>query len=205
VKRQLPQSFLGRVFLTWFYPGPGKGFVLTLNGLFCTFFTVIIAAIVSSLMGWGSGPLNQWDFVIPFGIVGMSYVICYLGLGLLILRELGRFIATGMMLSYLVQILLLLLGCVVPVVIEWSVPSLQSSGYSLLHIANPFWTLAQFFQRFFSSATFQIGEYAIVPIMAVIVLLLNLPGLIREVRSVRIIKPQRVLEEDEAAGEMPGS
>jgi hypothetical protein len=123
-------------------------------------------------------------------------VICYLGVGLLILRGLGRFIATGMMLSYLVQILLLLFGCVVPFVIEWSMPSPGSGDYSLLHIANPFWTLAQFFRQFFTSTTFQIGEYAIVPIMAVIVLLLNLPGLIREVRSVRIIKPQRVLEED---------
>ena len=197
VKRQLPQSFLGRVFLTWFYPGPGKGFILMLNGLLCTFLTVIIGAIVSDLMGWAvvwPGAVKHWEIVIPFGIVGMSYVVIYLGLGLLILRGLGRFVAISMILSYLVQIMLLLLGCVVPFVIEWSVPSLRSGDYSLLHIANPFWTLAELMRRF--SSTFQIGEYAIVPIMAVIVLLLNLPGLIREVRSVRIIKPQRVLEED---------
>jgi hypothetical protein len=202
VKRQLPQSFLGRIFLTWFYPGPGKGFILMLNGLLCTLFTVVIGAIVSSLMGWESNGREFLEISIPFGIVGMSYVVCYLGVGLLILRGLSRFVATGVMLSYLVQILLLIAGVAIPLSIEWSMPGMNTGRYSTLHITNPFWTLTEFF-RPFSSTRLQWGEFILVPITALLVLFLNLPGLIREIRSVRILKPQRVLEEDGEPDDFP--
>ena len=58
VKRQLPQSFLGRMFLTWFYPGPGKGYMLALTGLICTLLTACIGMIVAETWSGGMRPLG---------------------------------------------------------------------------------------------------------------------------------------------------
>ena len=97
------------------------------------------------------------------------------------------------------QILLLLFGCLVPLVIQLTVPDLRyNSNYSLLQITNPFWTLAEVIDRSRS------GTWAflliIVPLTAAVVFAMNLPGLIREVRNrSRSIKPQRVIDEDAEA------
>ena len=36
VKRRLPQTFSGRVLLTWFSPGPGTGFLFAVSNLIAT-------------------------------------------------------------------------------------------------------------------------------------------------------------------------
>jgi hypothetical protein len=197
VKRQLPQSFLGRMFLTWFYPGPAGGYALTLTALLCTFTTVIIGMIVSDQMGWIAtswrGSINIWDHVLPFGVLGLSYVTIYLGLGLLLIRVARRFTSVGLLMSVLMQILLILFGCAVPLVIQLT-SSLRYDNYSLLQISNPLWTLAEVLDR---TPSMQMPILLLfVPLTAVMVFFLNLPGLIREIRNIRIVKPQRVIEED---------
>jgi hypothetical protein len=200
VKRQLPQSFLGRAFLTWFYPGPASGYALAFSGLLCSLATVIVGACLDSINGWRTpryaGATALWDNVIPFGILGLSYIVIYLGLGLLVVRTLRRVTSAGLLMSAITQIVLLLLGCVVPLVIQWTSPQLRYLDYSLLQVTNPLWSLAHVLSRPALSQTSVL--LAIVPLAAVVVLLLNLPGMVREVRNIRIIKPKRVLEEDAA-------
>lgn len=202
VKRQLPQSFLGRVFLTWFYPGPAKGFMLTLTGLLCTFATVGIGYIVREFMGWTVNPMWRisitfWDHIVPFGMLGFCYIVIYLGLGLLLIRLIRRFTVAGLVLSVLLQIFLLLMGCLVPLIIQLTLPEYRNQSYSLLQITNPLWTLAEVLNR--NGPSQQLPYLlAFVPMAAVVVFLLNLPGIVREVRNIRIIKPQRVLEEEAA-------
>ncbi len=199
VKRQLPQSFLGRIFLTWFYPGPCCGYAMALTGLLCTLATVGIGIIVSIAMGWGpsrwgGSNLSIWDHVIPFGVLGLSYITIYLGLGLLLVRTLRRFTSAGLLMSVLMQMLLILLGCVVPLIIQLTSPYLRYESYSLLQISNPFWTLSQVA---FSSSLLQAPVLlSLLPLSAVVVFFMNLRGICREIRNIRIIKPQRVLEED---------
>jgi len=101
-----------------------------------------------------------------------------------------------MFLGVLIQILLAAAGCAVPAVLQtMSYRYYYSTGYSLLQITNPFWTLA----HVGDDATLP-AETAIllivVPLAALIVFVLNLPGVVREVRHVRIAKPARVAEED---------
>jgi hypothetical protein len=203
VKRQLPQSFLGRMFLTWFYPGPASGFALAVTGLLCSLGTVLVGAFLDAINGWAtprySGAITLWDNIIPFGVLGLSYIVIYLGLGLLVVRALRRVTSAGLLMSALMQFVLLLLGCVVPLVIQWTSPQLRYLDYSLLQVTNPLWSLAHVVSRPAMSQTSAL--LAIVPLLAVVVLFLNLPGMVREVRNIRIIKPRRVLEEDaELAG-----
>ena len=198
VKRQLPQSFLGRMFLTWFYPGPGTGYALAICGLICTLLTAGIGMIVGQSAG--PGPVRgtrmmNFEVLLTFGVLGLSYVTFYLGLGLLLIRALRRVTSVGIMLSILLQVLLLLIGCLVPLVIHLTSPELRYGTYSLLHTSNPFWTLMEICNR--TSLPQQAPFLVIfVPLAAAVVFMLNLPSLIGEIRNIRIAKPQRVAEDD---------
>ncbi|MBN2473304.1 MAG: hypothetical protein JXB62_01750 [Pirellulales bacterium] len=198
VKRQLPQSFLGRVFLTWLNPGPGTGYMLAVSGMLAGLVTVGMALMLVKWIALWS-PQN-WRFntagtTLPFGILGFSYATFYLGLGLLVIRLLRRFTHVGILLAALVQVLVLLLGCGVPMIIYMLSTYWYDADYSLLQITNPFWSLMHVVDR---SALPPEGYVllAIVPLAALLVFVLNLGGIVREVRNVRIAKPRRVAEED---------
>jgi hypothetical protein len=196
VKRQLPKSFLGRVFLTWFFPGPGKGYMLALTGLICSFLSACIGFAVAEILGWnGNGRMNFIDHVLPFAVLGIGYVTVYLGLGLLIVKFIRRFAPVGQALSVLMQILLILLGCIAPVLIQWIVPDLHfNSSYSILHITNPFWSLLEVAEgRQNMDLPIMI---ALVSLAAAVVFAMNLRGLYREIETVRVYRPKRVIDED---------
>jgi hypothetical protein len=200
VKRHLPQSFLGRMFLTWFYPGPGTGYMLALCGLTCTLLIVGIGMAAWRASGIAMHRLSRapsLNMPLTFSVLSLSYVAIYLGLGLLLLRALRRVTSAGLLLSVLLQVLLPLFGSLVPLIIQLTSPELRHTGFSLMQISNPFWTLAEVGGR---SALPAETPYllAFVPLAAVGIFALNLPGLIREIRNIRIAKPRRVAEEDAA-------
>lgn len=199
VKRQLPQSFLGRVFLTWFNPGPGTGYVLAISSLLGALAMVLLAVAVmeafrfSSLSGWSSRHVDQ---ILAFGVLGFSYVTIYLGLGLLLVRLLRRFLHVEVLLAVLVQCLLLLVGIFVP----WVVQSMylhdaDYEQFSLVRLPDPICSLVHVFDRpSLPAEAFLL--LTVVPAAGLIVFVLNLPAVAREVQQVRIAKPKRVAEED---------
>ena len=200
VKRGLPQSFLGRVFLTWFNPGPGTGYLFAVCGALGALMLVVMAvgvveafAPVALVRGWSPGDFER---LLVFGVLVVGYLTVYLGIGLLVIRLLHRLGQVVMFLGVLIQILLIAAGCAVPAVLQtMSYRYYYSTGYSLLQISNPFWTLAHVGDDPtlpMETATLLI----VVPLAALIVFMLNLPGVVREVRHVRIAKPRRVAEED---------
>lgn len=198
VRRQLPMSILGRSFLTWFSPGPATGYVFAISGSLAALITVTaVILIVESAIG---GVVTRAGFVsaesiLVFAALATSYLTIYLGLGLLAVGLLRRVSRTGLVLSLLIQILLLLLGCGVPLFIQTMSPDWGQTGYSLLQMSNPFWTLTQVADN----STLPVETpilLTVLPIVALIVLVLNLPAIIRELRHVRIAKPARVAEED---------
>lgn len=198
VRRSLPQSFFGRAFFTWFNPGPGAGFVFALTNAF----SALVFAGLGTLFFVASFPAKLQNFSVTkadsltsFGILGFSYMIIYLGLGRLAIALARRVSHVTMLLGVLLQILLLLAGCAVPLTIHLMTPDLRND-YSLLEITNPLWTLAEVGQGGLGSELTVL--LIAVPIAAFVVLLLNLPGVVREVRYVRIAKPVRVSEEDAA-------
>lgn len=203
VKRQLPQTFMGRTLFTWFNPGPATGYMFAVANLAGAIFVCAIGYIVAlAVFPAGGGPFGgglTWeDSLFNLAGLGFCYVVIYLGLGRLLVGLLRKRLNIGLMVGVLLQVLLLLAGCLIPLTLHWMSDARDS--YSLLELPNPIWSLAV--------ATFEprlAGDFAdiavmrlVLPVVALVVFLLNLPGVVAEVRHVRIGKPRRVAEEDQA-------
>jgi len=194
VQRRLPQSQLGRTFLTWLNPGPGTGLMLCVANLTmsCTI-GLLAVTFVPNLAFGGNVTSSQLFF---FYTLGWSYVVFYLGLGKLLISLLRRFAFVSLTAGFLLHIILLLAGCGVPQLISYMTSSLQfGRQYSLLHMTNPFWTLSALINQ--SSQT--IEAWTVLLLMgsaAVIVLLLNIKALTVEIQYQRQSLPARVAEEE---------
>ncbi|HUY88775.1 MAG TPA: hypothetical protein VMV10_08585 [Pirellulales bacterium] len=199
VKRQLPQSFLGRAFLTWFNPGPAAGYVFTVVNMASVLLLAGIALVAGAMFlpGRASPVLgaNPYPTLIAFGVAEFSYLVIYLGLGRWLTAVLRRLNQGRMLLGALVQVLLLLAGCCAPLTIHLMIADMRDD-YSLLEISNPFWTLEEILTHRSLSPETTIVVF-VLPIVAGLVFLGNLPSVVAAVRQVRIAKPQRVAEEDE--------
>jgi hypothetical protein len=205
VKRELPQSWMARVFLTWFAPGPGTGYVFVLSNMLMMSLVAVILAT-----GWFDDlaaelgiqlrrrpNFSSWR-VFETAVVATSYIAIYLGLGKLILSAARRFDDTKISLRILVLLLLGLLGGGVPWVIQITYPPTRNLGYTLLQITNPVWTMWECCTRSGLPAGTGPLVLLLLPLAAALVFLLNVPSLIVELRQVRISKPPRVAEEDRA-------
>jgi hypothetical protein len=121
----------------------------------------------------------------------------YLGLAKLILDGLRKIVAFNPAISPVVNILLVGAGTGIPLTIQMMSPTLRRSGYTMLQITNPFWTLVELGDG--PAAPAIVAPVTLVlSVAAVVVFALNLPGIVRELRHVRIAKPARVAEEDAA-------
>ena len=197
VRRRLPQSFLGRMFLTWFNPGPGTGYVLSLCGMLGGLALACIAIVARQFMVAGATAPRTVapEVVLAFGAVEFCYLTIFLGLGLLLVRLARRVAPTAPTLSVLLQVMLLLLACGVPLVIQMSSSQWYNSGYTFLQITNVFWTLSELAGTGTGWAFTPVVLLVLSP-AALLVFVLNLRGIGREVRLVRAAKPWRVAEED---------
>lgn len=202
VRRGLPQSFLGRSFLTWFNPGPGTGYMFACCGIISASLTALALAIAALLGGVNiSSGVGSFETLLGMSVLVPAYVIAYLGVGLLLVRFLRRFTAATLFLSVLIQILLISVGTAAPFIIESILDPRGFGRYSLLQITNPFWTMVHVTDRNTLPVEGPV-VLGIVSLVAFVLFLLNLPGILHEVRQVRVARPQRVVEEDtELAGE----
>lgn len=214
VKRDLPQSLLGRTFLTLFAPGAGTGYLFVIASMLAV--TLMASLPYNAIaeqyrsfalsMNVSVPPMSirtHRDGVFWAGWFATSYLAIYLGLGRLILEALRRFGEVRLTLRILVNLLLVMLGSGIPWVIQVSNPSTRNLGYTLLQVTNPVWTIWECCTR---SLPMDYAVLAIVlPVAALGVMMLNLPSLARELAQVRVVPPGRVQEEDaqlaaEAAG-----
>jgi len=120
----------------------------------------------------------------------------YLGLGALLLRLLRRLGGSGLVLTLLVHLLVVLVGCFVPTVIQLMAPALRSAEYTFLQVPNAIWTLAYLADR--PNSPELPAVMVTVSFLAIVVFLGNLPFVAREVRQSRLPEPQRVREEEAA-------
>lgn len=198
VKRQLPQSFMGRAFLTWFNPGPAAGYVFAVvNMAVVLVFTAIAVAANAWIYSGKATPVfggSPYWVIFTFATIEFSYLVLYLGIGRGLTALLRRFNQGRILLGALVQVLLLLAGCCAPLTIHLMIADLRND-YSVLEITNPFWTLEEIIEHRTFSSDVMIALFAL-PIVAGLVFLANLPSVVTAVRQVRIAKPKRVAEED---------
>jgi hypothetical protein len=199
VKRSLPQSFFGRMFLTWFNPGSGTGYIFVLTNLLAGVLLVVLGVAVRQYVQPGMTTPNWSVFTVEkllvFLVVGYSYVAIYLGLTRLLVLALRKVADVGIFLTVLLNILLALMGTMVPFTIAYSSYSLRATGYSLLQISNWWWTFMELFDNRALPPETPVLR-VVLPTTAALVVLLNLFSVVREVRQLRVAKPKRVVEED---------
>ena len=206
VRRRLPQSFLGRVLLTWFNPGPGTGYLFALGGMLGAAAMAGLALGLWEMTGVARsrrfGP-NWPDAVLVFGGLCVCYMAIYLGVGLLVIRLLRRYTRFDVLFAVLVYGLMVLAGCGLPPLVQELSAQWRREGYTLWQITNFVWTLEYVTEsRAWSSQTLNL-VLVLLPVAAVGVLALNLPAIVREVQYVRVPKPARVSEEDAALAPPP--
>lgn len=191
VKRALPQSFLGRTFLTWFNPGSGTGYTFAvLNAWTVAIFASLcgIIAEVSALMGRG-----RLDQIISGSTLGAAYVTIYLGLGRIIVRLLRRHLTAGVLLPLLINVILAVLGIFVPFAIMGWREGFGGVEYNEIQITNWAWTTSDaYFKDIWTTPLVPLGVYATAGILFVT----NLVLAMREIEQVRAETPQRVLEDE---------
>ncbi len=206
VQRNLPQTFLGRMFFTWFHPGPGTGFGFALTSLATGIGLGALLLIarsanetgnLSALLFLDTATGSQIDHVMALAgsIVAVSHVGIYLGLGRFLVRFVRKFTEPSILISLLLHVVLVAVGTAAPLTIQWTLYP-NDYGYSAWQLFNPFWTLGELFSRWQGNAHVPL-MLTVLPLLAVGLTLAQLPGLFKELHYVRIPKPLRVSEEDE--------
>jgi ABC-type transport system involved in multi-copper enzyme maturation permease subunit len=193
VRRGLPQSRIGRLLGAWLQPGPGTGFMLMVATLGAVVLLTVLGVEVSSALrmrpGWGSAGAIQL-----FAVTGYAYTIVYVGIGKLLLDSLRKVARFAIVLPVLLQTVMLAIGCGLPMILEMYKPSARQFEYSVLQTTNVFWTLAEIIDRRGGRVETAIVA-TIVGVAAVMVLLFNLPAVVRELRRAPLATPSRVLED----------
>ena len=187
--RSLPQTLLGRIFTTWFNPGPLTGYIFT-----TTSFGAFLAALVvaDQLMGW-SRQANQPYYPLMVAAVTWGYLAGYLGVGMWGVALLRRFVPRGFMLPVITHLLILLLGVAVPLFSEAIYREFRRLDYySLFQVTNWIWTISEVAS---DSLTVRTAAAPIIFVAGAFVYLIHLwlsRGVLLQVRR---LTPQRVVED----------
>jgi hypothetical protein len=186
------------MFLTWFNPGSGTGYFFTLVNVGVMLLT--FAAVITGAVGLGLTTVGRLDAerVLHFTIAGWFLMAGYLGVGRLLVL-LGRHrVPSGPVFSFLVQVVLVTFGVLVPIVVQLSLFGAQDFNYTPLQLTNPFWTLVEMLFEPNSFATERSLACGIIAVGGGLLMLVHFVLTIREVEQTRLLAPQRVLEEDAA-------
>jgi hypothetical protein len=194
VRRRLPQSFFGRIFFSWLNPGPASGYMFVIANVSSIAVLCLLAAIFANFRtttGSGWPHPQELNYLV---VIGWGYIVAYLGIGLLIVSGLRRIATVTMLASILINLLLLLAGFGIPYAIKAMSITLREADYSFIQITDPFFSMAHVA---YGSLTSEMNVIALVVVgVAVCVLLLNMPAIIRELRVVRESAPVRVLQDE---------
>jgi hypothetical protein len=192
-KRSLPQSFLGRSFLTWFNPGSGSGYAFAVANLFGVAATSILIGVVAMWISHEGAPNDlEW---IAFSLMAVAYVAAYLGIGRLILLFLRRFVWGGLAMAFVIQLFIAGMGALIPFLIQFTSRwgSLVDE-YTLIQVTNWSWTLTAIADNDLSGWDNLV--YVIVPAIALVVFMANMMLAVREIAAQREATPQRVVEDE---------
>lgn len=195
VRRSLPQSFLGRLFLTWFNPGSGTGYFFTVANLAAVVVGFIIMMVVRS-----SVSAREELSTLLFMCGSTAYTIFFLGLARLVLLALRKLAPFGPGSALILTLLLAILSCLLPIVADGLIGEFASQDasqeYSLLQVMNWWWTLAEIADD--DALAIQLS-LPIITGLAFLVLLMNMVQASEEIGLVRVPTPARVLAEPSRA------
>ncbi len=199
-RRELPQSLLERILLTWFNPGDGSGYVFTI----CSMASVIVFTMVSLSIFAAFNGTTRLTFSTQSiqtyresGAACLGYLMGYLGLmrilAHLYYRRTGVKIPT--VAAVLMQVLLYGLGVLIPVMIESALSTWSDHdfSYTAIQLPNWFWTLIQIME--------DKGEWNgyLVLVAGFGIFAINFARASRQAQDIRLPPPARVIEEELAA------
>jgi hypothetical protein len=148
------------------------------------------------------GAVDFNDEWLIFGLLSFCYVVCFMGLGRLIILAARRVARVGLFVSFLLQLVLVLLASLAPLVVQFSL--LYDDDYTVLQITSPIWTLKETAEGNILSheSKFLFWTFPVVPVVLVgaagVMALLNLIISSSEAAEERQAAPQRVLEDEVA-------
>jgi ABC-type transport system involved in multi-copper enzyme maturation permease subunit len=175
-----------------FNPGPGAGYMFAVANLTA----LTIAALVIVLLFDQSG--RRWsstDTLVYFSILSWAYVVALLGFGRLAINWLRRWFYVPMAAGFLLHLIIVLTGIGLPTVIQLTSRQLRYSGYSLVQMTNPIWTLGELLDD--GPGAVQADILALViPAAAFAALVLNIRSVGTELMHHRVAPPIRVAEEE---------
>jgi hypothetical protein len=203
VKRRLPTSLLGRALFTWLIPGPASGYMFVVANAMSIVVIAFCGMIFASLAGKLPGVGPTAEDLLYLLIIGWSYLVAYLGLGILVVAAVRRVAVVTMLASVLIHFLVVLAGGGIPTAVQLMSVEMRFAEYSRLQITNPIWTL----KHLATGGVPLDGGLLImvVPTFAACMLLLNMRSVVRELQEVRIAPPPRVLEDEAELHPPPAS
>ncbi|MEO1497186.1 MAG: hypothetical protein AAFV43_08560 [Planctomycetota bacterium] len=196
VRRKLPDSLLGRSLLSWFYPGPGSGYVFAVANL-----TLLLGLYAYAVIERSSGGGLPTNAALLAGVLTYVYVVGFLGAGRLLISVLRRFATLTLLGAFLVQFLLVLACSAIPPLVLALGGRARLANSTLVQVFSPAQSLSTLVDGDFTGS--QLTLICTVALaLAGCSLLINLSLAGREAGARRLAKPQRVLE-DEAMNATP--
>ncbi len=189
-RRDLPQTFFGRMFLTWFNPGSATGYVFIVG----SFLALIVLVLATNLIGAANRPAMAFDVnkLFPFAILMWSYMAFYLGLGRLIIVGLRKVSDFGVTAVFLIHVLVFTGAAAIPTFIQYWMQDFRDADYSYLQTVNWLWSLVEAVD----------GGFLMWPVVltmvaaALCMFCINLVLAAREIEATRLVAPERVLIDD---------
>ena len=200
IRRQLPQSFMGRMCLGLFFPGRGLGYLFSTANLI----VVAVATIVLAV----SSETGEAETVCFAAVMLVAYAIAYSGVAAMFMHLGAQHGYFGSARSIFVSIVIVILGCLVPLAIQMSNPKIFGRGYHDIQVTNCFWTMFRVFDGDYDFVA-ELGSWQaqwsshlsllIVPLLVVVsaagILVINLIVASAEVLAARASTPDRVRKE----------
>ena len=185
VRRGLPRSFLGRVYLTWLNPGPGTGMVFAITN-----FLGLILWVKIMESNFGNVSFLKTGDTTAVAITIVGYMMFYMGLAHLLVSAVRTQADVSPFIALIAMLLLMSLSCIIPYSAGLYMNNFRNFEWDSSQITNWGWTMQQFI----------IGaDEAHVPwvvlLMGLVSVALNLWYVGRDVMIQRISTPDRVLAE----------
>lgn len=199
VRRDLPESTLGRMFLTSFNPGSGTGYLFSIAHVIGLCSLVCVAIVIQDSFGT---PIAQWGSIrnserfVGFAFLAASYYIAYQGVPRLIYLALPNRHQLPIIVPIVLNILILVVGASVPFIGNAFNSRFNTVFYTEWQFTNWAWTLAQLLD---GPSNVSPWVYILVGSSALLIFCLNMVVTGREIEAVRAIVPVRVQLEHENA------
>ncbi|MEM6654162.1 MAG: hypothetical protein AAF596_00015 [Planctomycetota bacterium] len=196
VRRTLPTTAVGRVFGSWFNPGPGTGLMFAVATWSATVGPVLIALLLASPQTPNTGAL--------FLTLATAYAIIFLGVGRFVVSALRRVAEVTLLGCLLIHFLLVLGASAAPLLLAIWTDAPQPRGFVSYLIFSPMVTLNAVVTGRLNAGD-ELLLMLTVPGVALCVLLVCLVDAGRETRQTRTPIPKRVIEDEEQLNPTPAA